>query len=132
MVFLDFLEEKKVISKEDIKKAVLSQTLGGFGRWKINFSEAHGIGELIEYNWLKNDGAVYYDDRTKLFSVDAEKALISYKRLAFKLMRLQRDGDYQQMKKFCEKWTTKPPEVLETIDRLENLSLDVYPVFKAL
>ena len=130
MVFLSFLEEKKILSKEEVKKAALSQVIGAFGRWKINFSEAHGVGELIEYNWLRNDGAICYDDKTKLFSINAEKAVISYKKIAFELMRLQKEGDYQQVKDFCEKWTTKPPEVLKTIERLDDLLLDVYPIFK--
>ena len=130
MVFLSFLEEKNILSKDEVKNAAMSQIIGAFGRWKINFSEAHGVGELIEYNWLRNDRAVCYDDKTNSFSINAEKAVTSYRKIAFELMRLQKEGDYQQVKNFCEKWTTKPPEVLKTIDRLDDLLLDVYPIFK--
>ena len=133
MVFLDFLKEKKIISEKDIKNAVLSQTIGGFGRWKISFSGAHSIGELIEYNWLKNDKAVHYDNKTELFFVDIEKALTSYKKLAFELMRLQKGGDYQRVKEFCEKWTVKPPEIFKIISKLDDdFLLDVYPIFKTI
>ena len=129
-VFLFFLKDKKIISEEQMESAVLSQVSGFFSGRKTSFSGAHGIGDLIEYNWLKKDGAVIYDNGKELFSVDVEKSLISYKKLAFELMRLQKEGDYQQTKDFCEKWTTKPPEVLKTIDRLDDLLLDVYPIFK--
>ena len=130
MVFLSFLKEKKVVSGEDIKNAALSQISSAFDRWKVNFSKAHSIGGFIEYNWLKNDEAIYYNNKTKLFSIDTEKVVVSYTKLAFELMRLQKEGNYQQVKDFCKKWTTKPAELLETLNRLENLPVDTYPIFK--
>jgi len=130
VTFLSFLEEKGVISSDEIKNAVLSQIINFFTKWKMNFSEAHSTRGLIEYNWLKNDGIISYDDEKNIFSIkDLEKMIISYRKLSFELMRLQKEGDYQNAKIFCDKWTTKPVEVLKTIDFFKEIPLGVYPIF---
>ncbi len=129
IAFLEFLVEQKEITRDELEEVIILQVAAIARGWRTGLQEADTAGELVEYNWLKNAGAVCYNQTIEKFEVDTNKALGAYKELALVLLKLQKEDTYESTKKFWQQWCSVPPEMSRVVEQLQHLPLEVYPVF---
>jgi hypothetical protein len=124
-----------------IKKGVLPQTFGKrimatmlaglFRSMRFGVSEAHGLANLIEYNFLKEEGCIVYDEKSARFSVVEDKFLGCVEALARRLLTIEATGDYEGAKGMIERFGKMPSEVEQAIKRLEDIPVDIRPIYSS-
>lgn len=126
---LGYFRTRGLLDDETLSACLVSEVGAWFSSWRHGFGEAHARGHLVQYNWLRERGAVAHDRSAGVVRMDPEKALAAMVDLSTEFMRLQSDGDYSQAKAFMEHWTTVPSEVPEVLERLADLPKAVIPVY---
>jgi hypothetical protein len=126
---VDLLMEKGWIPKEKEREIYTTYLAGMFRSLRFGLHEAHGLSTIIQYNFMRERGAFLYDDETQKYSVDMTKIKGAIKELAQQLLILEGEGDYEQAKAFIEKYRTIEDILEKTIQSLEDIPVDIAPVF---
>lgn len=69
-----------------------------------NDMEAHRVADLIEYNFLNEYGAFWFDDEKKLH-IDFEKMKSGSRALLTETIRVQLSKSPETAKEFVDRWT---------------------------
>ena len=96
-------------------------------QWKKGYAEAHSLGALIEYNWIKSCGGITYNHGR--FDIDPERTLEAMKRLSNEFIAIQAEGNYDRAKAFIAEWGAVTPEVPEVVSKFSDLPTEVYPLY---
>lgn len=95
---------------------------------RFGITEAHGLGCLTQFNFLRNRGAITYDEETGLFAADLEVFPVAIAEMAHIYLMMQATGDYDGAGKFIERFGTISPELQGALDRLaETVPVDIRP-----
>ncbi|BBB32221.1 MutT/NUDIX family protein [Thermotomaculum hydrothermale] len=124
-----FLTEKGVFPKGFEKQLVTTFIGGIFRSIRFGINEAHGGGNIIIFNYLRELGVINYDENSKKFSVNLEKAKDGFTKLAHELLILQATGDYEKTKQFVNTYKVIKPEVKKALEKLKNIPVDIRPIF---
>jgi len=127
---VDLLIEKDWISAEREKEVYTTWLAGMFRSLRFGLHEAHGLGTLIQYNYMREKGAFVYDEATQKFSVDMSKVKGAVKDLTQELLILEGDGDYEKAKAFLVKYGVVGDILEKTIQGLSDIPVDIAPVFR--
>jgi hypothetical protein len=123
---------KKGIFPQELAKRIMATMLAGlFRSMRFGVSEAHGLANLIEYNFFKEEGCVAYDEKGGRFSVVEDKFVECVEGLARTLLTIEATGDYEGAKGMIEKFGKMPPEVGEAIKRLGDIPVDIKPIYSS-
>lgn len=101
-----------------------------FRSMRFGIDEAHGRGTAVQWNWLREQGAVVpKSDGT--FTVDLTKMHPAVKSLATELLMIQATGDYARAQRLLTKYGVSTPEIESVTARLKDIPVDITPVFPA-
>jgi hypothetical protein len=101
-----------------------------FRSMRFGIDEAHGRGTAVQWNWLREKGAIVpAADGT--FRVDNAKMREGIRSLATELLTLQATGDYARAQRLLAKYGVSNPEIASTIEKLKDIPVDITPVFTA-
>lgn len=101
-----------------------------FRSMRFGIDEAHGRGTAVQWNWLREKGAILpAPDGT--FSVDMAKMREGIRSLSTELLTLQATGDYARAQRLLAKYGVTNPEIEGVIARLKDIPVDITPVFPA-
>ena len=101
-----------------------------FRSMRFGIDEAHGRGTAVQWNWLREQGAIVpKGDGT--FSVDMAKMYPAVKSLATELLMLQATGDRARAQRLLTKYGVSTPEIELVVSRLKDIPVDIRPVFPA-
>ena len=97
---------------------------------RFGITEAHGLGCLTQFNFLRNRGAITYDEATGLFAADLEIIPVAIAEMAHVYLMMQATGDYDGAGAFIEKYGSVSPEMQGALDRLaETVPVDIRPSY---
>jgi len=101
-----------------------------FRSMRFGIDEAHGQGTAIQWNWFREKGAIVpaADGR---FQTDPAKFREAIRSLANELLMIEATGDYARGKALLEKYGRSTPEIQAVIARLNDVPVDIWPVFAA-
>ncbi len=95
---------------------------------RFGTTEAHGLGCLTQFNFLRNREAITYDEDTGLFAADLEIFPVAIAEMAHVYLMMQATGDYDGAGEFIERFGTISPEMQGTLDRLAvTVPVDIRP-----
>ncbi|MBT8461544.1 MAG: peptidase [Gemmatimonadetes bacterium] len=98
---------------------------------RFGITEAHGLGCLTQFNFLRERGAITYDEYTGLFAADLEIIPVAIAEMAHVYLMMQATGDYDGAGAFVEKYGTISPEMQGALDRLaETVPVDIRPSYQ--
>jgi hypothetical protein len=101
-----------------------------FRSMRFGVDEAHGRGTAIQWNWLREQGAIVpAADGT--FRVDFSKMRGGVQSLATELLTIQATGDYPRAQRLLAKYGVSTPEIAAVIARMTDIPVDITPVFTA-
>ncbi len=126
----EFLIGKKVLPDSLLRQTFTSYLGGIFRSVRFGINEAHGGANAIEYNYIKEKGGFEYDEATQKFSVKLDKMPDAVKALSHDLLMIEALGDYEGAKQMIEKYRYLPPEMESALDRLEDVPVDIRPVYR--
>jgi hypothetical protein len=101
-----------------------------FRSTRFGVGEAHGRGTAIQWNWLRERGAVTPAAGGK-YTVDFAKARDAVRDLATELLTIEATGDYARAKTLLDRYGKETPEMTAVNATLKDIPVDITPVFPA-
>jgi hypothetical protein len=113
------------------EEQLYATTAGLFFRsLRFGVDEAHGRGTAVQWNWLRERGAIV-PNADGTFRVDFAKFREGIEALATELLTLQATGDYARAQRLLTKYGVSTPEIESVNQRLTDIPVDITPVFPA-
>ena len=125
-----FMIEKGVYSKESENEVWVTFLAGAFRSMRFGIGEAHGGGNAIIYNYLLEKGGFTFDKGAQKVRVDFIKVYPALKELCNLVLTIQAEGNYQGAKDLIAKYAVNSPTIETLRKKLENLPVDIKPVFE--
>jgi len=126
-----FLVTEGYITQEELNKSYVCFLPGFFRAIRFGVHEAHGRANMIQYNYLMDQGAITYDEKSMRYDVHLDEMGDAIKSLCHDLCMVQAKGNYDAAQAFLDKWGTVPERVENDLKRLESIPTDIEPVYTA-
>jgi hypothetical protein len=127
---LGVLVERGDYSQDFFEEVLIDHVADMFRCVRFGATEAHGLGCLTQFNYLRGAGAITYDDATGKFAADLESMPGVISELAGQYLLLQATGDREGAAAFLQRYGTMSPEMEAAIDRLDGVvPVDIRPSY---
>jgi hypothetical protein len=113
----------------------LEQTLyttylaSSFRSVRFGIKEAHGRGVAMQFNYLTDEGAIRYDERTGTFSIVPSKIKDAVRKLTHDLLTIEAEGSYDGAKAILDKYGVVRPPMQKALDNLKGVPVDIEPSY---
>lgn len=126
---LQYLIDKGVL-KRTMEKSLYTTFLASmFRSVRFGISEAHGKGVALQFNYLSDQGAIKFDERTRTFRVEPSKIKEAVRALTHNILTLQAEGSYDKARDMLDKYAVIRPAMKDALDRLGEVPVDIEPIF---
>lgn len=123
-----YAQDQKLLTAFDERQLFATYTGLHFRSMRFGVDEAHGRGTAVQWNWLREKGAIVpKGDGT--YSVDFAKMRDGVRSLATELLTIQATGDYPRAQALLAKYGVSTPEIESVIAKLTDIPVDITPVF---
>ncbi len=96
---------------------------------RFGAASAHGRANLIRFNYFDEMGVFKRDEKSQKYEIDYDKFEEAMNSLSNKILVLQGNGNYEEVKKFVEKYGKMSDVLKNDIKRLEKKGIPVDVVF---
>ncbi len=96
---------------------------------RFGAASAHGRANLIRFNYFDEMGAFKRDEKSQKYEIDYDRFEEAMNSLSNKILVLQGNGNYEEVKKFVEKYGKMSDVLKSDIKRLEKKGIPVDVVF---
>jgi uncharacterized protein YjbJ (UPF0337 family) len=96
---------------------------------RFGITEAHGKGIAVQFNYLSDEGAIVYDEKTGTFAIEPSKIKEAVRKLTGEFLTLQAEGSYDKAKSMLDKYGVIRPQMQSALDKLADIPVDIEPVF---
>jgi hypothetical protein len=124
-----YLIDKGVFPKEFEKETYSTFVAGIFRSIRFGIDAAHGRANIMELNFVMEKGGILYDPEHERFRADFEKVKEAIREMAHEILMIQAKGDHEGAGQFIEKYAHMPPEVEEALKKLEDVPVDIEPLY---
>ena len=101
-----------------------------FRSTRFGVGEAHGRGTAVQWNWIREKGAVTPISGGK-FTVDFAKMRDAIRSLATELLTIEATGDFNRANALLNKYGVETAEMRAVDAALKDIPVDIWPVFPA-
>ncbi|HEY8133983.1 MAG TPA: peptidase [Thermoanaerobaculia bacterium] len=101
-----------------------------FRSTRFGVGEAHGRGTAVQWNWLRERGAINGIPGGR-YTVDFAKMRDAVRDLATELLTIEATGDFNRANALLEKYGKETPEMKAVNAMLKDIPIDIWPVFPA-
>ena len=122
------LADRGLVSQSVIDKLPWTYTAGLFRTARFGTYEAHGLGVVIQTNYLLEAGALEITSEG-LFRPVAESFPEAFQGLAHELLMPQALGSHEMAEDLVRKYGTVRPEMQAILDSLGDIPVDINPIF---
>jgi len=109
----------------DIRDSMVTFLAGIFRSVRFGASNAHGLANMIRFNFFREMGAFTRDDATGTYAANFDRMKEAMTALSEKLLRLQGDGDYDGVDAFIREYGAVPSELQRDLDRVAHAGIPV-------
>lgn len=103
---------------------------GIFRSVRFGSSSAHGVANLLRFNYFADAGAFSFDEQTGFYAVNPEKMSAAVASLSEKILTLQGTGDYEGVKQwFAEKGQIND-QLARSLKRINDAGIPVDVIFE--
>ena len=125
---LNWLMDKGVVQKEQANGFYASYVAGIFRTVRFGVAEAHGRAEMMEFNYLAEQGAITFDPKTGKYAIDFTKMQQAIVTLAKELLEIEATGDRNRAEQWFKKYDSMPAELKSALTSVKDVPVDVDPV----
>ena len=118
-----------VVPKEKRNTTYASYVAGIFRTVRFGVAEAHGQGEIMQFNYYTEQGAINRDPSTRLYEIDFDKMPAAIASLAKELLEQEATGDRARTEAWFKKYGTMPPELSALLAKTTDIPVDIDPEF---
>jgi hypothetical protein len=124
---LSWLMDKGVVPKDHANDFYASHVAGIFRTVRFGVAEAHGRAEMMEFNYLVEQGAITRDASGK-YAIDFTKMPQAIASLAKELLEIEATGDRNRAEQWFKKYDSMPAELKSTLANVKDVPVDIDPV----
>ena len=128
-VGLKWLVDHNAFPKEKQNGVYASYVAGIFRTVRFGIAEAHGAAEMMEFNYLLEQGAIHRDTRTGLYGINFDRMPAAIASLAKELLEQEATGDRARTENWFKKYAVMPPELSAALAKANDIPVDVDPEF---
>jgi Peptidase family M49 len=121
-------ENKGVIAKDRAPAVYASYLAGIFRTVRFGVAEAHGRAEMMEFNYLSEQGAITRDPKTGRYAFDSAKMPDAIAALAKELLEIEATGDRNRAEQWFKKYGSMPAELKSALANAKDVPVDIDPV----
>jgi hypothetical protein len=125
-----YAQQHKLITSFDEKSLYATYAGLMFRSMRFGIEEAHGRGTAVQWNWIREHGGIAPIADGK-FTVDVDKFREGVQSLATELLTIEATGDFNRANALLEKYGKSTPEMQSVISKLNDIPVDIWPVFPA-
>jgi hypothetical protein len=126
---IKWLVEHGAIPKEKQGMIYASYVAGIFRTVRFGIGEAHGAAEIMEFNYLADQGAIRQDASSGLYEIDFDRMPAALASLAKELLEQEATGDRARTENWFHKYTVVSPELSALLAKAADIPVDVDPEF---
>ncbi len=126
MFALKWLIDRGVLKKERLQEYYASYVAGIFRTIRFGTGEAHGRAEMMEFNYLSEQGAIV--KKGGRYAVEYAKMPDAIARLAKELLEQEATGDRARADAWFKKYDVVPQDLRAALDAAKDVPVDVDPV----
>ncbi len=123
------LQGKGLFTPAHLDRQAVTYLAGLFRSVRFGIAEAHGQANAIQFNFLREQGAIGFDAATGRFRVDKAKFWGAAEELLRRILVLQAAGDYAAAQELIRRYAVLPPELQAALSRLDRVPVDIRPRF---
>jgi hypothetical protein len=125
-----YARQHNLLSSFDERQLFATYTGLMFRSMRFGIGEAHGRGTAVQWNWLREHGAVTpVGDGT--YTMDEARYREGIQSLATELLTIEATGDFARAQRLLDKYGVSTPEIESVTARLTDIPVDITPVFPA-
>jgi hypothetical protein len=126
---LQYLIDKGVVDKK-LESAMYTTFLASaFRSVRFGIGEAHGKGIALQFNYLEDEGAFHFNEKTGRVGINQEKIKDAVRKLTHDIMTIQAEGSYEKAKAMLDKYGIIRPRMQKLLASLGNVPVDIEPIF---
>jgi hypothetical protein len=125
---LNWLMQQGVLPKERAPEFYASYVAGIFRTVRFGVAEAHGRAEMMEFNFLFEQGAITHDEKSGRYAVDYGKMPAAIAALAKELLEIEATGDRNRAEQWFAKYDAMPAELKTALASAKDVPVDIDPV----
>jgi hypothetical protein len=123
-----FAQQRGLVTSFDERQLFTSYAGLMFRSTRFGLGDAHGRGTAIQWNWLREKGAVT-PTASGRYTVDFAKMRDAVRDLATELLTIEATGDYARAKALIDKYGRETDEMKGVNAKLDDIPVDITPVF---
>jgi hypothetical protein len=127
MFALKWLIDRNVLPKDRLEEYYASYLAGIFRTVRFGTGEAHGRAEMMEFNYLSEQGAIVQTGGR--YAVDYAKMPGAIERLAKELLEQEATGDRMRAEAWFGKYDKMPAALKQALTAANDVPIDVDPIF---
>jgi hypothetical protein len=104
-----------------------SYVAGIFRSVRFGVAEAHGRGEMMEFNYLTEKGAITRDASTGKYVIDFAKMPAGIASLAKELLEIEATGDRGRAERWFAKYDKMPATLKAALAKATSVPVDLEP-----
>ena len=127
MFGLAWLVGKNALPKERLPEYYASYLAGIFRTVRFGIGEAHGKAEMMEFNYLAEQGAIVRDPAAGTYSIDLQKIPGALAALTKELLTIEATGDRARAESWFTKYDVLPAALKADLEKGKDLPVDIDP-----
>ncbi|HXN23976.1 MAG TPA: Zn-dependent hydrolase [Candidatus Dormibacteraeota bacterium] len=129
MFGLKWLADHGAVTPEKLKIDYASYVGGIFRTVRFSIAEAHGRAEMMEFNYLFEQGVIARDSTSGLYAVDWDKAPAAIEQLTRQLLEMEASGQRALVEAWFAKYAVMPDHLIEALEKVTGIPVDIEPIF---
>jgi hypothetical protein len=129
MFCLKWLADHGAITKEQLEEDYISYVAGNFRTIRFGIAEPHGRGEMMEFNYMLEQGAVTRDAATGRYAVMLDKMPGAIAALAKELLEQEATGNRARTAAWFAKYEVLPDHLKNAFAQVSDIPVDIQPIY---
>lgn len=129
MFALIWMFDHGYLPAKDREGYFVSYLAGNFRTMRFGVAEAHGRAEMMEFNYLAEQGVNVRDPASGLYHMDFAKLPAAITALAKELLEQEATGDRRRAEAWFAKYDEMPPELEKALKQQTDIPVDIAPTF---
>ncbi len=125
---LKWLADNGVVTAAQVQECYAAHTADIFRTVRFGLEEAHSRGEIMQFNYMVEQGAITHDS-SGTFVMDSARMARAIATLARELLEMEATGDRVRVENWFTKYAVMPPDLERALAKTSDIPVDVNPVF---
>ena len=126
---IPLLVERGWLTPDKADELYTTYLAGIFRSIRFGANEAHGLGFLMQFNFLREKQAILYDPATDKLKINWDRIRDGIKDLAVALLTIEGQGRYEDAAAFIKTYGRMDEVTLKMIQKLKDIPVDIEPLF---